>query len=102
MRADAFDETVLEKLIDDEAMGVLTLLFKTSEVSTTTPAPNGWALDWDVATIIEALEECYPLLPEQKYLDRGSKWSAAVKSPDHTYESPDQGSSLYLCILQSI
>jgi len=26
IRADAFDETVLEKLIDDEAMGVLTLL----------------------------------------------------------------------------
>jgi hypothetical protein len=71
--------TVLEKLVDDEAMGVLTLLFKTSEVSTTVPAPNGWALDWDVATIIEALEECYPLLPEQKYLDRGSKWSAVVK-----------------------
>jgi len=69
IRADAFDDTVLEKLIDDEAMGVLTLLFKTSEVSTTTPAPNGWALDWDVATIIVALEECYLLLPEQKYLD---------------------------------
>jgi hypothetical protein len=50
-------------------MGVLTLLFKTSEVSTTTPAPHGWALDCDVATIIVALEECYLLLPEQKYLD---------------------------------
>ena len=53
-------------------MGVLTLLFKTSEVSTITPAPNGWAFDWNVATIIKALEE-------QKYLDRGSKWSAVVK-----------------------
>jgi hypothetical protein len=49
-------------------MGVLTLLFKTSEVSTITPTPNGWAFDWDVGTIIEALEECYPLLPEQKAL----------------------------------
>ena len=48
-------------------------------MSTITPAPNGWAFDWDVATIIEALEECYPLLPEQKYLGRGSKWSAVVK-----------------------
>ena len=33
----------------------------------------------DVVTIIEELEECYPLLQEQKYLDRESKWSAAVK-----------------------
>ena len=76
---EAFDETVLEKLVDDEAMGVLTLLFKTSEVSSVSPATNGWTYDWDVATIIEALEECYPLLPEQKYLDRGSKWAAVVK-----------------------
>jgi hypothetical protein len=52
IRAEAFDEAVLEKLIDDEAMSVLTLLFKTSEVSTVIPAPNGWAFDWDVATII--------------------------------------------------
>jgi hypothetical protein len=41
IRAEAFDETVLEKLTDDEAMGVLTLLFKTSEVSIVSPAPNG-------------------------------------------------------------
>ena len=79
IRAEAFDETVLEKLVDDEAMGVLTLLFKTSEVASVSPATNGWTYDWDVATIIEALEECYPLLPEQKYLDRGSKWAAVVK-----------------------
>ena len=64
IRDDAFDEIVLEKLIDDEVMDVLTLLFKTSEMSTTTPVPNGWALDWDVATIIKSLEECYPLQPE--------------------------------------
>jgi len=49
IRAEAFDEAVVEKLIDDEAMSVLTLLFKTSEVSTAIPAPNGWAFDWDVS-----------------------------------------------------
>ena len=65
--------------MDDEAMSVLTLLFKTSEVSSVSPATNGWTYDWDVATIIEALEECYPLLPEQKCLDRGSQWAAVVK-----------------------
>ena len=55
IRAEAFDETILEKLVDDEAMGVLTLLFKTSEVSSVSPATYGWTYDWDVATIIEAL-----------------------------------------------
>jgi hypothetical protein len=36
---EVFDETVLEELIDDETMGMLTLLFKTSDVSTVSPAP---------------------------------------------------------------
>ena len=30
---------------------------------------NHWTVDWDVATIIEALEELHPLQAEHKYLD---------------------------------
>ena len=37
-----------------------------------------WTIDWDVATIIEALEELYPLQAEHKHLDFGSRWQQVV------------------------
>ena len=43
--------------------------------------PAGWEddiIDWDVATIIEALEELYPLQAEHKHLDFGSRWQQVV------------------------
>ena len=35
-------------------------------------------MDWDVATIVEALEELYPLQAEHKHLDFGSRWQQVV------------------------
>jgi hypothetical protein len=35
-------------------------------------------IDWDVATIIEALEELYPLQAEHKHLDFGSRWQQVI------------------------
>jgi len=37
-----------------------------------------WTVDWDVATIIQALEELYPLQQEHRHLDRGSRWLQVV------------------------
>ena len=33
---------------------------------------------WDVTTIIEALEELYPLQAEHKHLDLGSRWQQVI------------------------
>jgi hypothetical protein len=37
------------------------------------PIVSHWTVDWDVATIIEALEELYPLQAEHRHLDFGSR-----------------------------
>jgi hypothetical protein len=42
---------------------------------------NHWTIDWDVVTIIEALEELYPLQAENKHLDFGSRWQQEVDKP---------------------
>jgi len=39
---------------------------------------NHWTVDWDVATIIEALEELYPLQAEHKHLELGSRWQQVI------------------------
>ena len=40
------------------------------------PIVNHWTVEWDVATIIEALEEWYPLQAE--HLDLGSRWQQVI------------------------
>ena len=55
LRQEAFDDSVLGNLIDN-------------------PITTHRTIDWDVATIIEALEELYPLQAEHKHLDFGSRW----------------------------
>ena len=66
IRADAFDDSVIINLIDSETIGLLTYCFQPTETART--------VDWDVATIIQALEELYPLQQEHRHLDRGSRW----------------------------
>ena len=43
------------------------------ETASCNPITTHWTIDWDVATIIEALEELYPLQAEYKHLDFGSR-----------------------------
>ena len=35
-------------------------------------------MDWDVATVFEALEELYPLQAEHKHLDLGPRWQQVI------------------------
>ena len=37
-----------------------------------------WTTDWDVATILKALEEMYPMRPEDRHLAHSSKWHQIV------------------------
>ena len=42
------------------------------------PIENHWTTDWDVATILKALEELYPMRPEDRHLAHSSKWHQVV------------------------
>ncbi len=48
------------------------------ETASRDPITTHWTIDWDVATIIEALEELYPLQAEHKHLDFGTRWQQVV------------------------
>ena len=71
---EAFDESVLGNMIDPEMISLLQFLFYPTETHRRHPISNHWTIDWDVTTIIEALEELYPLQAEHKHLDFGSRW----------------------------
>lgn len=78
IRADAFDDSVIINLIDSETIGLLTYYFQPTETAREHPITHHWTVDWDVATIIQALEELYPLQQEHRHLDRGSRWLQVV------------------------
>ena len=69
----SFDDSVLSNLIDSEAITLLGYVFAPTETASRHPITSHWTVDWDVATIIEALEELYPLQAEHKHLDLGSR-----------------------------
>ena len=64
LRQEAFDDSVLGNLIDNETITLLGYVFSPTKTASRNPI-----IDWDVATIIEALEELYPLQAEHKHLD---------------------------------
>jgi hypothetical protein len=74
LRQEAFDDSVLGNLIDNETI----IVFAPTETASRNPITTHWTIDWDVATIIEALEELYPLQAEHKHLDFGSRWQQVV------------------------
>jgi hypothetical protein len=78
IRADAFDDSVIINLIDSETIRLLTYYFNPTETAREHPISHHWTVDWDVATIIQALEELYPLQQEHRHLDRGSRWLQVV------------------------
>ena len=78
LRADAFDHSVIINLIDSEAVGLLTYYFQPTETAREHLITHHWTVDWDVAMIIQALEELYPLQQEHRHLDRGSRWLQVV------------------------
>jgi hypothetical protein len=78
IRADALDYFVIINLIDSETIRLLTYLFNPTETAREHPISHHWTVDWDVATIIQALEEVFPLPQEHQHLDRGSRWLQVV------------------------
>ncbi len=70
LHQEAFDKSVMGNMIDTETISLLQFLFY--------PITTHWTVDWDVATIIEALEELYPLQTEHHHLGMGSRWQQVI------------------------
>ena len=75
---EAFDDSVMGNLIDNETITLLGYVFAPTETASRNPIATHWTIDWDVATIIEALEELYSLQAEHKHLDFGTRWQQVV------------------------
>jgi len=57
----------------------LTYYFNPTVMAREHPISNHWTVDWDVATIIQALEELYPLQQEHRHIDsRARIWIKSV------------------------
>ena len=52
IRGNAFDDSVMQLLIDRATITLLGFYFKPSETARRYPIENHWTTDWDVATII--------------------------------------------------
>jgi len=72
LRADAYDESRLERLIDDAERSFLSLFFTPLRVVKNNPASN-WILEWDVSIFIEALYEAFPLNARDRHLGSGQR-----------------------------
>ena len=78
LRQEAFDESVMGDMIDTETISLLQFIFYPTETRRRHPITTHWTVDWDVASIIEALEELYPLQAEHRHLDLGSRWQQVI------------------------
>ena len=57
---------------------LLGYVFAPTETAARQPITSHWTVDWDVAAVIEALEELNPLQAEHKHLDLGSRWQQVI------------------------
>ena len=79
LRQEAFDESVMGNMIDTETISLLQFIFYPTETRRRHPITTHWTVDWDVATIIEALEELYPVQAKHRHLDMGSRWQQVIE-----------------------
>ena len=78
VRAEAYDTSVIAASMDEESNIYLQTLFRTTVVATNNPIRSHWTEDWDIATILDALDELFPLQAEHRHLTVGYRWEAVV------------------------
>ena len=88
VRAEAYDTTVIEASMDDESIMYLQTLFRTTVVAANNPIRDHWTSDWDVATILDALDELFPVQVEHRHLTLGYRWEAVVTEARSNVEIP--------------
>ncbi len=74
--------------MDEESLMYLQTLFRTTMVATNNPIRSHWTEDWDVATILDALDELFPLQAEHRHLTVGYRWEAVVTESRSSVEIP--------------
>ena len=82
VRAEAYDTTVMEASMDEESIMYLQTLFRTTKVAANNPICIYWTEDCDVATILDALDELFPLDAV------GYRWEAVVTESHSNVEIP--------------
>ena len=82
------DTTVIEASMDEESIMYLQTLFRTTVVATNNPIRDHWTVDWDVATILDALDELFPVQAEHRHLTLGYRWEAVVTEARSNVEIP--------------
>ena len=73
-----FSHDAMRLLIDQPAMDYIGLMFHTSAVMSKNRVAC-WQTDWDVATVIEALEEVFPLQPGDRFVSTVDKWKEHIR-----------------------
>ena len=73
-----FSHDAMRLLIDQPAMDYIGLMFNTSAVMSKNRVAC-WQTDWDVATVIEALEEVFPLQPGDRFVSTVDKWKEHIR-----------------------
>ena len=74
--------------MDEESIMYLQTLFRTTVVATNNPIRDHWTVDWDVATILDALDDLFPLQAEHRPLTVGYRWEAVVTEARSNVEIP--------------
>ena len=90
IRNNAFDDSVMQMLIDRASIRLLGYYFPSSETARRNPIENHWTTDWDAATIIQALEEYYPLRPEEESPQRHHQRMELGGGTDRPHSLPQQ------------
>ena len=72
----------------EESIMYLQTLFRTTVVAANNPIRDHWTVDWGVATILDALDELFPLQAEHRHLTVGYRWEAVVMESRSNVEIP--------------
>jgi len=79
VRARVLDTQTFTLLITPQSITAIGLRFMTFKVMARRPVAD-WKTEWSVATILEALKECYPLDASDSFVSIYDKWLLLSKS----------------------
>jgi hypothetical protein len=79
IRARMYDTQTFTLLTDPQSIMAISLRFMTSNVIERVQITD-WKVGWEVATILEAIRECYPLAALDNLVNTYDKWYTLYKS----------------------
>jgi hypothetical protein len=79
IRARVYDAQTFTLLTNPQSIMAISLRFMTYKVMERVQIPD-WKVGWEVATILEAIRECYPLAALDNLVSTYDKWYTLYKS----------------------